>query len=321
MNFATKAILFAEDSAFLNFLRGFLFKHGFRDTEITRDPAEIKKQVTNLVWPIIFIDHSEGYSDALAVFEGLYKQRGHELLTFVLVVPHEKNCFELYYRTMGPKGIIKKPLQPAVAEKLMREIIPKKDDAATYLALQTSKLVLQGEHEKAMPLLVKLASMPAFSRGALTSIIRHEIETGQYARAEDKLKRMLASNPQDIRALCEYCEIYKKRSQYSEALRCFKQIRDIHPEMTLKVWEQTMLHLELDEIDEAAGILFELQRSATYKEMATEALSRIMLFMGMAEYVAPFVKPYPALSKRFQQFLETTAIEASAQASIGKAEN
>lgn len=312
MSFSTKAVLFAEDSAFVNFLRSFLFKHGFRETEITRDASEIQRLLDAQVWPIIFVDHSEGYSDALAIFEGLYRQRGFELLTYVFVSTPEKTQFEKFYKTLGARGVIHKPLQPLQAEKVMKEIIPPAGDKATLLALEASKLLTQESYDKALMLLAKLITVPKFARSAMFAVIRCEIATGQYARAEERLLKFIQTNPHDLRAKAEYCEIFRKRSQYSEALKYFRQIHDVHPQMTLKVWEQVLLHLELDEIEEATAILLELEKSPTYRDMAVEALARVMLFMGLNEHVEAFLKPFPPIYKRYNLFVENLANETQA---------
>lgn len=303
MSFVPKALLFAEDSAFLTFLRSFLFKFGFRDSEVTADPRVIAKYLMSNVWPIIFVDHSDGYSDAFAVFEGIYKTPGYELLPFVFVAPEDKKYFDTYFRNLGACGVIKKPLQPVEATKLMKSILPPKDDKVTFLALQTSKMMLQGQYDKCLPILAKLTAFPQFAAGANVAITRCEIATGQFSKAEERIQKLLTANPKDVRALAEYCEIFRHKLQFSEAIKCYKLIREIHPEMTLKVWEQILLHLELDEIDDAVGLLWELNRGVTYKELAAEAIARVMLFMGLQDHVPAFLRPYPNLLKRYNLFV------------------
>lgn len=304
MEFTVKAILFAEDSAFFNFLKTFLFKYGLRETEVTKDPRDITKLLNQNIWPIIFVDHSEGFSDALPVFEGIYKTRGFEFLPFVFVASQEARHFDLVYKVVGARGVLRKPLQPKEAEKVLRQIIPEKNDKVTFLALQASKLILSGDYEKALPLINKLATLKPFDRAAQTSLIRYEILSGQYQKAEERISEILKANSRDVRAICEYCEILRRRSQSTMAIKYYKMIRSIHPEMTLTVWDHIMLNLELDEIDEAVVLLNELQRGRTYKELSTDFLVRIMVFMGLEEHIQPLLRSFPVLAKKFTTFCE-----------------
>lgn len=305
MEFTLKAVLFAEDSAFFNFLKSFLFKYGLRETEVTRDPRDIAKFVSQNIWPIIFVDHSEGFSDALPVFEGIYKTRGFELLPFIFVAPQEATHFDLVCKVVGGRGVLRKPLQPREAEKMLQGILPRTDDKVTFLALQASKLVIAGDYEKAIPALNKLATIKPYERPAKTALLRCEIQLGHYKKAEERVSEILRANPKDVRAICDYCEILRRRSQSAMAIKYYKMIRSIHPEMTLTIWDHLLLHLELDEVDEAVMLLNELHRGRTYRELSTELLTRIMLYMGLEEHIPGVLRSYPALGKKFSSYVES----------------
>lgn len=305
MNLTPKAFIFAneQEQAFVQLFKQFLFRCGMRETAVVQDPLEISKYVFDDVWPLVFIDVIDGISDGFAVFEGLYKTTGYQLFPYVIVAPGEKKVYELFAQSAGAAGTIRKPLQVIESEKLLKRIIPNRNDPATLLALQVSRLLLRSEFEKAMAPLARLAAVPAFKRNAEIALVRCEIGLGHISKAESRIKKMMQANPREIRVLCELADFLRRNAQYADALKCCQRIREMHPQMNIKVWDQIILHHELDQLDEAANLLESLQGDPTFKELSSEGLARMMLFMGMADYIPQFLKACPNALKSYTQFL------------------
>ena len=303
VNFTTKAILYSEEQGFTDILKTFLFKCGLRETIIVQDPAEIGHMLHDNYWPIVFVDHTDGHQDGFSVFDGIYKTVGYELLPYVFMCSAEKKVYQLFGLSAGARGILKRPLQPNEAGALIKQLIPPAGDAVTNLALQISKIMNKGDFQKAIPALTKLQQIPQFKRGAEIALIRCDIYTGQHLKAEERLKKLHLENDKDIRVLSEMCDFYKRNCKYAEAIKYYNMIRHVHPRMTLKIWDQFMLHMELDHLDEAASILEEMHTDLTFGEMATDAVLRILIMMGIPQYSVLVTRSHPALTKHFSHFL------------------
>lgn len=307
MNFTPKAVIFAEEQGFTDILKTFLFKCGLRETVIAREAKDLAGYLHDNFWPIVFIDHSDGHCDGFATFEGIYKTLGFELLPYVFVAPPDKRVYQLFGLSAGARGIVKKPLQPNEASLLIKQLMPPPQDSLTSLALQVSKVLLKGELAKAMPALTKLQTVPQFKRGAEIALVRCEIALGHHLKAEERLQSLLKVNEKDLRVLSEVCDFFKRNGKYSDALKYYNVIHSLHPRMTLKVWDQILLHLELDQLDEAVTLLDELQLDATFREPATDALLRILLFMGIGQFGTQVARQFPGLAKQYNLFVNNMA--------------
>jgi len=307
--FTTRALVFGnpEKAVYFRILKDFLFKLGMRDTTFISDPAEISKQIFDNVWPIVVIDHSDGSTDGFAVFDGIYKTLGHELLSFVFLAPGDKVVFQLFSESAGARGVVQKPLQPLDAAKLFRMLMPPPGDNATTLALQISRLMLRGELTKAAPALTKLTTVPYFRRQAETALIRIEIRLAHMAQAQQRLARLLMKDERDVRVLCEYAEFHKKNSQYAQAISLYRRIRSLHTQLNIKIWDQIHLHVELDQLDEAGLLLDGLQGDPTFRDLSTEGLAKLMHIMGLAHSVSNVLKSQPDLIKQYATYLNVHA--------------
>lgn len=303
MTFIPKVIIYGEEPGILPLLREFLFKNGLRDTVVTKDPLEIGRILAEDFWPLVMIDHSEGHAEGFTSFETVYRIHGYELLPFVFLAPAEKRNYATHAKAVGAKGVIRKPFQPDDALRMLRELLPPKNDPATNAALQLSRLLLKGDYERAGAGLVKLQKIPGWAMPCEISLARCEVATGQVARAEDRLKRLLAANEKDVRILCEYGDFLRKHARHFEAIDIYRRIRSVHPELTIKVFDLVMLLLELDEIEDAAFICDELQRDANFRDLGAEGLARIMYFLGLDSWIARYLRAYPAVLKQHSTFL------------------
>lgn len=305
MDVTPKVIIFGveQEHGYIPRLKQFLFKYGLRNSIVATEPADISKYMFENFWPIIFIDHTDGLNDGFAVFEGLYKTIGYQLLSFVFLAPTEKKIYETYFESVGAAGIIRKPLQVVETERLLQRLIPDPKDQVANLALQISRIMLKGDFERAIPALTRLSSVEKYNRGAEIALVRCEISLGYFSKADDRLRRLLKENPRDIRILCELSDFLKKKSQYQSSQRCYQLIREIHPQMTIKIWDQIMMHFELDQLDEAAVLLESLQNDLTFKELSTEGLARMMFFIGASENIPQLIKPFPSLLRQYGSFI------------------
>ena len=304
VNFTPKAIIFSSEQqhGFIPLLKQFLFKVGLRETIMAKHASDISRYMFDNFWPIVFIDCTDGLNDGFALFEALYKTSGFQLVPFIFIAPPDKKIYHLLSISAGATGVVKKPLQIMEAEKLLQVIIPPANDPVTGLALQISRIMLKGDFEKAIPALTRLSTIEKFRRGAEISLVRCEIGLGHISKAEDRLRKLLKENPKEVRILCELSDFLKRNSQYQSAQRCYQRIREMHPQMTIKIWDQILMHFELDQLDEAAVLLETLQNDSSFKELSTEGFARIMLFMGLADHIPQLVKQYPNLYRQYSSF-------------------
>jgi tetratricopeptide (TPR) repeat protein len=307
--FTPRALVYGDPdkAVYFRVLKDFLFKLGLRETTFISDPREIARFLYDAVWPIVFIDHSEGSTDAFAVFDGIYQTRGYELIPYVFLAPSDRVVYDLFGTSVGAKGLIRKPLQPQEAAKLIQTLIPAPNDATVALALQVSRLLLKGEVAKATPALAKLATVPAFQRHAEVALVRAEIRQGHMAQAHQRLNRLATLDEKDVRILCELADFYRKNSQFSNAVAIYKKIHALHPQMNIKIWDQILLHIDLDQLDEAALLLDELQSDVTFRDLSTEGLAKILHFMGMTQSVANILRSQLELQKQYMTYLNVQA--------------
>ncbi|MEN9808909.1 MAG: hypothetical protein RL189_2784 [Pseudomonadota bacterium] len=308
MSLQPRAVIFAEErvTGFVQILREFLFKLGFRQTICTTNPLEISNLIHTSHWPIIFIDHTDGVNDGMQHFEGIYKVLGHQLLPIVFTAPSDNQLFDSFYQSLGAVGLIKKPLQTSNAEKIVRAVIPQPNDPAVRLAHQVSKAMLQGHYGTVEQQLARLREIPQFRRHAEIALLRVEMAMGNMSKANERFRLLLRDRPRDLRVLSEYAEFLKKNALYFNTLKCYQRIQSLHPELSFKFWDQVTLHIELEQIDEAARLLDSMQHDDTYRDLAAEALARMMYFMGLQHNIPNFVKLYPNATRNYNLFTGTS---------------
>ena len=301
VNFIPKVFIFAnkEESVYFRPLKDFLFKSGLRDTTFISDPREIGKQMFDNVWPIVIVDHVDGHTDGMAVFDGIYKNLGYELIPFLFLAPSDKAVYNQFALSVGTKGAIKKPLQPNEAHAILKKLIPSGDDSSTGYALVVSKLMLKGEIIRAANALPKLFSSPFFKRSAEVALTRCELQMGQMVQAHARLTQLLEKDPKNIRLLCELAEYYKKNAQFSDAVAIYDQIHELHPQMNIKIWDQILMLFELDHLDAACILLDGLLGDPTFKDLATEGMAHIMSFLGMSQGIPGVLRSQPDLLRQY----------------------
>ncbi|NBO39412.1 response regulator [bacterium] len=308
MSLQPRAVIFAEErsTGFVQILREFLFKMGFRQTVCTTNPTDISNLIHTSHWPIVFVDHTNGVNDGMQMFEGIYKIIGHQLIPYVFTAPSENQIFDSFYQSIGAVGFIKKPLQTSNAEKIIRAVLPQPNDPAIRLAHQVSKAMLQGHYGTIEQQLNRLRDVPQFKRHAEIALLRIEMTQGHMSKANDRFRHLLRDRPRDLRVLSEYAEFLKKNALYFNTMKCYQRIKSLHPELTFKFWDQVTLHIELEQMDEAARMLDSMQHDATYRDLAAEALARMMYFMGLQHNISNFVKLYPSATRNYNMFTGAT---------------
>lgn len=304
-SFNTRALVFGdqEQTAYFRLLKDFLFKIGLRDTTTVSSESEIAHHILENTWPILFIDHTDGHNDGFVSFERLQRTLGLDLLPILILAPKEKVVFNLFGASAGARGVLEKPLQPQEAARLLRAVVPSNGDPATTLALQISRLLLKGDYAKAIPALTKLATVSSFKRQAEIALARCEIKLGLMAQANQRLNRLIQKEDPDIRTLCEIAHFHKQNSQHSMAISAYKRIRAMHPQLHIKTWDQILLHIELDQLDEAALLLDDLQGDQNFRDTSTEGLARLMHFLGLTQSVANVLKAQPEALKKYFHWL------------------
>jgi len=300
-----RGIIFADEraSGFVQILREFLFKLGFRQTIVTTNPLEVTNLIHTSHWPIIFIDHSDGISDGMQVFEGIYKILGTQLLPYVFTAPADNHLFDTFYQSIGAIGLLKKPIQMASAEKIVKSVIPRPNDPAITLAHQVSKALLQGHTTGIEMQLNRLREIPQFKRHAEITLLKLEMSQGLMSKANDRFRKLLRERPRDLRVLSEYANFLKTNSLFFNTLKCYQRIQSLHPELSFKLWDQISLHIELEQIDEAARLLDNLYSDGTHRDPSTEALARMMYFMGLQHNIQNFVKLNPTATRNYNNFV------------------
>jgi tetratricopeptide (TPR) repeat protein len=303
-----RAIIFADDraSGFVQILREFLFKMGFRQTAVTTNPLEVSNLIHTSHWPIVFVDHTDGANDGMQMFEGIYKILGHQLLPYVFTAPSDNQIFDSFYQSIGASGLIKKPIQTSNAEKIVRALLPQPNDPAIRLAHQVSKAMLQGHYGTIDMQLNRLRDIPQFKRHAEIALLRVEMAQGLMSKANERFRHLLRDRPRDLRVLSEYAEFLKKNALYFNTLKCYQRIQSLHPELSFKFWDQVTLHIELEQLDEAARLLDSMQHDGTHKDIAAEALARMMYFMGLQHNIPNFIKLHPNATRNYNLFTGAT---------------
>lgn len=298
-----RAVLFAEQGAFASFLRTFLFKHKLRETLITDNPDEIVSCISQNQWPIIFIDHAEGKIDAMLSFEKLISRPGFEMLSYIFIAPAEFSKYPDYTQSVGASGWLAKPIEPPKADTLIRNIQNLINKKSCALALQASRLILQGMAEKAIPMLENLLTTPEFAKSAAIALARQDMENGLFSKAKGRLTDLLNKHGKEIRILCEISRYYLKLSQPAKAVKFFDEIRQRHSDLTLMIWPHLETLTEIDDIDTVSQILLELQRKPFFADDATEYFSRLMYQFGLQEHIPNALRTHPNIVRRYNQFL------------------
>lgn len=311
MSIQPRAVIFAEErmAGFVQVFREFLFESGFRQIICTTNPVEISNLIHTSHWPIIFVDHTNGVSDGMQQFEGIFKIPGHELLPIVFTAPGDNPLYDQFYQSIGAVGLIKKPLQTTSAEKILRAINPQPKDPAIRLAHQISKSLLHQEYASVEQHLERLRSLPQFRKQAEIALLRVDISKGNMSKANERFRHLLRDRPRDLRVLSEYAEFLKKNALYFNALKCYQRIQNLNPKLSFKHWDQLTLHVELEQIDEAARLLESMQSDDASKEQAAEALARMMHFMGLQNSIPNFLKSFPGASKNFNLFARASSVK------------
>lgn len=306
-----RAIIFADDRvpSFIQILREFLFKLGYRQTICTTNPVEVSNLIHTSHWPLVIIDHTTGVNDGMQVFEGIYKILGHQLIPYVFSAPADSHLFQNCYKSIGAAGLIKKPLQISDAERVLKSVIPKTTDPAVRLAHHVSKSMLQGNFTSLDLQLSKLKEVPQFKRHAEIALLRVEMAQGMMSKANERFRGLLKEHPRDLRVLSEYADFLKRNSLYFNTLKCYQRIQSLHPELSFKFWDQVALHIELEQLDEAAQLLDSLQQDEGQKDLAAEAIARMMYFMGLHSSIPNFIKVHPNTLRNYNLFTGATPVK------------
>jgi CheY-like chemotaxis protein len=311
---ATKTVIFGnkEMDSFLRLLKGFLFKVGLKESLVTSNLEEVVNLVHNDFWPIIFIDHTEGVRDGFVQFESVYKNIGFEMFPYFLMAPADKKIFKLFGASTGVAAVLSKPLQPKEIEQLLRQYVPANNDPLVEIASHASKLIFKKDFVNAKTLLGKLSTQPKYSFSATISSIRCDIAMGSHSIAEQKLKFLNSKDPKNIRVMIEYSELMKKNLRLNDVLDMYSKIRKMHPNMYIKIWEQILLYLELDLIDEASILLDELQTEEVFRDFSTDGLIRILYQFGLQQHLATALKLHPVLQKKYSAVIQEIQISQKA---------
>jgi Flp pilus assembly protein TadD len=193
------------------------------------------------------------------------------------------------------------------AHKVLKTLIPPPDDPATGYALAISKLMQRAELEKAAAALPKLFASPYFKKHAEVALTRCEVHLGQIVQAQARLAPLLEKEPRNIRLLCELAESYKRNSQFNEAVGIYDKIHDLHPQMNIKIWDQILMLVELDQLDQATVLLDGLLNDPTFRELAVEGLAHVMGFLGMGAALPGVLKAHPELTKQYLITMQSAA--------------
>lgn len=305
-----RGIIFADDraSGFTQLLRQFLFKIGFGKTIVTNNLLEVSNLIHTNNWPIIFIDHTDGVSDAMQIFETIYKPLGHQMLPYVFTASADNHLFEEFTQSIGAVELLKKPLQPNLAEKIVKSVIPQQNDPAMMLAHRVSRALLQGQYTGVEAQLTRLREVPQYKRHAEIALLKLEINQGLMSKAHERFSKLLRDKPNDLRVLSEYAHFLKTNSLFARAIKCYQRIQSLHPELTFKLWDQISLHIELEQIDEAAHLLACLYNNQTHKDASTEALARLMYCMGLQNNIQQLVKQHPNAKRNFNEANSTKKV-------------
>jgi tetratricopeptide (TPR) repeat protein len=296
-----RAVIFGnkEMDSFLRLLKSFLFKVGLKDSIMTSDIKELSALVHDDFWPVIFVDHTDGYRDGFIQFEAIYKNMGLELFPYFLMTPADKKHFKLFGSSAGLSAVLEKPLQPKEAEQTIQSFLPNRADNWVESALLASKFILKKDYPAAKAILAKLATQPKYSFTATIASIRCDIASGSHSLAEQKLKFLHARDPKNIRVMSEYAELLRKNCRFNDTLEMYDKIHKLHPQMNIKVWDEILLYLELDMIDEAAVLLDGLQSDLTFRDFAIDGLLRIMCQLGLQQHAGTALKVHPGLLKQY----------------------
>jgi tetratricopeptide (TPR) repeat protein len=300
-----RAVIFGNKDmdSFLRLLKSFLFKVGLKDSIMTSDIRELSNLVHDDFWPMIFVDHTDGYRDGFIQFEAIYKNMGFELFPYFLMTPQDKKIFKLFGPSAGVSAVLSKPLQPREAEQIIQTFLPIRNDNWADSALLASKFILKEDYPAAKALLAKLATQPRYSFTATIASIRCDIAAGSHSIAEQKLKFLHARDPKNIRVMSEYAELLRKNCRFKDTLEMYAKIHKLHPQMNIKVWDEILLYLELDMLDEATVLLDELQSDATFRDTAIDGLLRMMCQLGQTQHVGTALKLHPGLHKQYAPYI------------------
>lgn len=240
------------------------------------------------------------------MFESIYKILGHQLFPYIITAPADNQLFNSLYESIGAVGLIKKPIQIANAEKIIKAVMPQTEDPLIRTAHHISNSLIQGNYKSMDVMLGRLRDFPQFKRQADLTLLKLEMIQGQMSKANDRFRLLLKDRPKDLRVLAEYSEFLKKNAHYFNTLKCYQRIHSLHPELKFKLWDQFTLHIELEQIDEAARLLESIQHDINHKEQAHEAIARVMHMLGLQNNIQNFLKTSPVASKNYLKFLEAT---------------
>ena len=303
-----KAVIFGEETGANQVLKDIIFKYGLKETAQLQSYHSIERVVEEGYWPVIFISHSIGTIDAISELDKLYRIPGFELFPYVVMGPTDSKKITQFGLSIGARAIIAKPIQPVQAQTALKTVLPLLQlDKVTVFAQQTVHKMIKGKIDEAKAGFEQLRKIEPFAFHAEIALLRIHIRKGEFAHADEIFKRLLKMESMKIRVLCEQADYYRSRTQIKEAINCYQSIYDMHPELNFRVWEHVLLLIDLDEIDQAAQMLHELAKDEVFKDMALDGLVRIMIFMGLSDYIPHLVKQSPQLTKTYAHYLKKAA--------------
>lgn len=307
MAVVTRAYYFGEGVGFFQGLRDFLYRQGLRETTATRDYREIAEALRQGVWPIIIVDGSgEGGQDSPAIFETLHGRYGFELFPYVLVESEENLRISRHAASLGAKGSIRKPIHPIETSSLIRALVDQGKEPAVRTAIETAKLMIfERRFDAARASLQTLSSCPGFERSSEVALLRVETMLGHYSRAEERLRRLLTRYPGELRFLCEAADYMRNTSQLYTAIRFLKAI-DGQNALRHRTWELGCLGLEVNDLEMASSVFEGLSKTPGYRDLSILGVVRVMMCLGLSEYVPQIVRAAPAVAKEYSNFVLKT---------------
>lgn len=299
MSFLFRAVLLGEETGVFGVLRDFIFRLGLRGSVCTQNLSDIRQIIEANTFPVIFIDHAPGVNEGFQIYESLRKTSGFELLPFFFFVGDQNSVLRKFGDSLGAKGIISKPFNPAELSTLLGPLFSNQSAHIHQRALATSKAILSNDYEQAIRGLTSLEKTPYYSRAAGIALSRIMVSLSRYRLAENKLFELLKANPADLRCLCEVADLFILSNKYRDAIKIFSKLENLDPRINVKIWDHFHLLVSIDDINGATKVLARMMRFPSYKQATTAALLRVMDFMGLSEISPLLARHFPQLAKKY----------------------
>ena len=178
--------------------------------------------------------------------------------------------------------------EPDEALRMVEALLGERPGDPGLLSLRASALREADRADEALAILVGLQEKHPEEPGVAHAIVRHHIETGDFARAEENVRTWLEARPEDLLFRFQLGAVLEQQDRFEDAEAAFRQVIDADPEHHLALnYLGYMLADRTDRLAEAEDLIRRALDEDPWSGSYRDSLGWVQFRRGQVEDAEP----------------------------------